>query len=368
MILFLYIFILLLNLICVISNNKNKIVLLLSVIAMIVIMGGNNINSDFEAYKYFYERQTYPSSMEPGFVFVAKLFSQLGIEYQLFTTVVFSIGIIGLTLLAVKKTNIPHFVIIMYMLTMIFLDTVQIRQFIVYVLFAIALNELSLGRKKRYTIIILLGGLFQYTILVYLPLVLVDINKERSRRFIRSFVVTVFVLCVFVFVAGNRIPYIDIIMARFIDSSKIVYFTSRTRFGFLKYFVFQFVSMYLIAVEREYLIEYGMDEIKQYAKATYIAIMYTCVVMPLLMLNNNFYRFFRFGIIPISICTAEIIYDMKCVRKEKGEGRMIHVTNKLRGRYKEFVFLVFLFIICYGLLMQSTNVAKEVIYNNILLS
>ena len=171
MILFLYIFILLLNLICVISNNKNKIVLLLSVIAMIVIMGGNNINSDFEAYKYFYERQTYPSSMEPGFVFVAKLFSQLGIEYQLFTTVVFSIGIIGLTLLAVKKTNIPHFVIIMYMLTMIFLDTVQIRQFIVYVLFAIALNELSLGRKKRYTIIILLGGLFPYTILVYLPLV-----------------------------------------------------------------------------------------------------------------------------------------------------------------------------------------------------
>lgn len=358
-----YIFTLLLNVFMSCIGKRSKIVVIVSSFAMFLIMGGNNYNSDYALYQRFYSMNAYPSSMEFGYVWIAKQISSLGLNYQTFVQLLIAVSIILMLLVASKYTEDLHTFIFLYMSTMMFLDVTQVRQFVAYIFVTIALIMHSKGYKLRFLLSLLIGTLFHITTIVYIPIVFLNASRVSSRKFIRVFFGTILFLCVFVFIGGNRIPWLTMLMSKYLDSQKMVYFSTSARFGFIKYFSFQIACIYFASIMRKYISNGNNEAMKSFSNTVYVAILYSSVAMPLVMLNSNFYRFFKFGLIGLFICACYVL-DALRNRTKCGEPARIMISRRVHGDLRLFSLFILFFTIVFTVLMQSHENAFEVISNN----
>lgn len=356
------------NIILVMLRKNSKIALLLTMAGQALLMCGNNMNADYSGYLYFYKNQNYASSMEPGYVWLSKLAFGLGLDYQTFTMILLLITIVILYILTFSLSDNAHLVSLLYLSTMMFLDVVQVRQFVAYIIMAYALLLYSKGKRILYCLLILFGSLFQITILVYLPLLFLNIKRVSSKRFIKVFFAGILLVCILVFVSGSRLELIGNLMSRVIDADKMIYFQTRTRYGFLKYFAFQFLCIYIAWIVQQYYLKKDVDQNKKnYVNAMYICILYSSVAMPLVMLNNNFYRFFKFGLIPLFICLSYLMIDTRLADRDSIDSK-IPLTKRCVGSTNFYVVICIVLIFGFSLLMQSSSVVTEVLENNMFLT
>ena len=368
MIIVIYFTLIILNSFLAMLRKNSKSALLLTICGQSLLMCGNNMNADYLGYLYFYTNQNYAGSMEIGYKWLSKLAYGLGLDYQTFNMIILLVGIIFLYVLAYSLSENVHLVSVLYLSTMVFLDVVQVRQFIVYIIMAYALVVYSRKKRILYCLLIILGSLFQVTILVYLPLLFLNIDRVWSKKFIKIFLVIISLVCVVVFISSSQLNFIGDIMSRFVGSDKMIYFQTRTRYGFLKYFAFQFLCIYIAWIIQKY---YSNKEVesnkKNLVNTMYICILYSSIAMPLIMLNNNFYRYFKFGLIPLFICLSYLMIDTQKSNRNSIESKIPLTKRYVVNSGIHFVICGAL-ILSFSILMQSYEVVKEVFDNNMFLN
>ena len=132
MLLILYILIVIINFMYIILKKKNNMLIYLSFFLIFFILLGNSKIPDYSIYDGNYIGNTSRDYIiqEYGYNFLVKLGRTLSLSYYNFKalTILFSLCIINIVLSKLKGNK--HFFIFFYMISNIFLDSVQARMFI----------------------------------------------------------------------------------------------------------------------------------------------------------------------------------------------------------------------------------------------
>lgn len=354
----LYIAILVINLLFSANKKKNYFVLILTVTFIAIMMGCNTYTTDYPGYEIVYNTGNSKSTFEIGFNLANKLCKSIGFTYQQFLFIYELCGIIiGLT--AVKRiTDNYHYVLAMYLMTAVFMDTCQIRNYMAYMILSLALTYLSEKRNLIYEILVVMACLFHISSVpfVLLPLFIRILNSKKY--WMKLYVVVISILCMVVFINGNRIPGLYNLMNLFLDKEKInTYFTTHTRLGFLLFFLGYFSLMFIAHISTKEIEHSPLVDVKivDYGNVIYALVMFASFALPLVMLNSEFLRYFRFIIFPIIILMA-------CIVKTKKR----NIKSKLSIVITRYDIVTYIMVISYSIVFQHYRVAGEVFNNNLI--
>lgn len=125
--------IILLNLVCLFTEKKNKLVIFLSVISLSILFAGNNYNADYEAYLLNYELlQTGSSYFKFDILFngIMILGQLVELKYNdlLMVLCLVAFGVL-FTYMGKRYNEHVHLVILFYILYSFFIDVIQVANF-----------------------------------------------------------------------------------------------------------------------------------------------------------------------------------------------------------------------------------------------
>lgn len=370
MLIFFYLSLIAINFFLFITNKKSKMVSIFSTVFIFLLMQGNSYNADYKNYEFFYLNQSFPHSIEKGFVAVSNWFSSQNLNYNIFLLFLFIILFILSIYILHKYIKNYNFLIVCYSSYLMFFDTVQIRFFIVEIAYLYLLYFLSENKKMYFVVTILIASMFHRTILVYLPLYLIFFLKKRKSKSILKYLFCVIILfCFIIFLNGNKVPFIDDIIKLILDDSsqKNIYFETVTRLGFILTFICYFVNVFISKIAYDFTRKSFNSSIYnkyvKFSRIVYLANLFSCFTLPLLMLNNNFLRFVRINNLPIYIqiaITLTIIQNMP-----EFNDVHINITNRFFIKENTYKFFLIMYILIWVLLGMDWSVFYDILSNNL---
>lgn len=305
-----------LNFIVAHFNKESKLIGFLTLLFIWMLLAGNTSNLDMGNYINYYNNSVttkYNETIEVGYLFLQKVGNALGLDYTRFK--LFSI-IPCLILIhsTIKKfsTNY-HYVYFFYMLYVMFMDAVQIRNFMAISIVIYSIRFLmEFGKKNvlKYVISILIATSIHTSSFIYI--LLIFINGRMKKTLIKIVVGATFVLCIITFLNDNQIPLINNIL-QVIDYEKVnVYLSTSTRFGFLYPFFLHILNFIVILWARNIMKNFILKHNKLNGNIKYMNFInlvfwinfLAFMFFPLYMMNLNFYRLTRnFIIINLIACS-----------------------------------------------------------------
>lgn len=354
----LYIAILCINFYCIVRGKNNRVILLISFVFLMVMMGCNTYTSDYPGYEKYYNTNEFPGSFEIGYKLIAKVLHFFGFSYQQFLFFYELFGILIGYVSVRRVTDNYHYVVLLYLMTAVFMDTNEVRQFLAYMFVALALTYLSEKKLLCYEFIIILACMFHISALPFVLLPAFIRFMDGQKSMMEVYLLLLCVSCVLIFINGNEIPGLYEIMQVFLDESKLqAYFTTKVNFGFILFFFGHFINILLTYWSLNVLkcLDDMREEIVRYGNIVFAFVMYTSFAMPLNMLNSEFLRYFRFNIFPIIILIAAIM--------EKKRSLICKRNNIVFVQY-DVSILTLLF--SYSIVFQHYRVMVEVFENNLI--
>lgn len=302
-----------LNLIATIRNWKTRLFEWLYIGMIIILMGGNNQNADYQTYKWLYDAKI--SYGEPGYRIVTWLGSTLGISYDWFRLILVSVGILVLHAGIRHLTDHSAEFMALYFIYPFFLDLIQIRNFIMMTLVVYASHFLL--KKTYYNVLlallfILIGASFQSLGLLFIlvvPLFLFD-NHQLCKLFI---IVFVFICSVMIMV-----PQISSGILNMLTSLKIPglehlaeYFVQKVRYGYMPFWIFSIFNICWTYFSLRYLTEKQLatSEQRKIILLAFNFIAVGIVTMPFYTFEFSFARALR-DIAPFTFITFLNTKDM----------------------------------------------------------
>lgn len=308
MILTLFILIILMNLFCMIVSKTSKVVLFLTILFLAVSMSGNTANPDYAGYLLYYDNPKIQNSFETGYKVLSYAFHAMGVNYNVFLLIIFLILLISLMMLAIRLKANPHVIFFLYMFFLVFWDMTQIRFFVMWVLYYASLYYYAKDRKGVSALFFVLSLLFQRSVVIFLFGLLLE-KIIKNKRALIIYLTIIGIMCLITFGNGNKIPGI-IQMADFLLKnypSKLVHFSTVTRWGFLTVYAVQFLNCLLINICKKYLSDNkeNLSSIQlSFVHVIEISNLVSFVALPLGMMNSNFTRYIRINIFGVYILIA----------------------------------------------------------------
>lgn len=323
------------NIICVITNCKSKILNIVSFLTLMFVFGGNTANADYA----IYEREYYliGGTFENGYELLTQMTLSIGLTYNqfLFLTGIVMYGIVFYVYSKYSKNYAVFYTI--YFSVFLFYDIIQMRNYMCMVFLMLACNCLVANKRVKAFLIILIAAQFQMLAYIYLPLVFLDLEKKQTKRVYEIAVVLIFAACILIFINGNEIPFLDSIFSAVVggdDSIKMYYLSNKVRLGFLLSFALQFMNVGLVyfanLIARK--VDGLEDHKRKFLNVCFSINLYGFIAFPMVMINHNFYRIFR-NLCVLDMIAAAIIFDVFA-----RNGRY-----KLTGKNMKFVG----YMICY---------------------
>lgn len=370
------------NVLCFIANRKSRIIEILTLLTMIVALGGFAANTgDHIAYKQAYEAHTY-GNFEIGYEFFVRICSDyLGMSYHAFLTIVAII--VFLQIAYIGKQYARNGVSLVFLFGFPYLLLMTAIRFALGTSFLITGIYLFTKKKHLGAIVFLLLACVFHTSFIVLALMIVFINKsehgilkEKSRKsYLLLAGIALFVSVIFlVFKTTILKPLIPILLERFpVYSGKILaYLTTSTNKGFLLFWGFQIANIagvnYSYKVLSEYRSKLGESQTSDDSfackwKYAYITkcLNLACVwLFPILIINTVFYRYFIVVYIINSILYAITIEVL--LQKEQLGAISIFTTNK--AIYK-LILISIMLIVQTGIYFGIDSFTLSAIANNI---
>jgi hypothetical protein len=253
-----YLFIIILNLIFAFRKNSSKVVAILSLLAIILFIGGAgpqyntfNHSRDYVNYEIVYgqiENVNITDSIQVGYTILMKIGNLISLDFFTFRLIVMVICVILLYKLVIKRYSYnSNLIILMYMLYPMIIDSEHFRNFIAMTIFLISikfLEEKSFVGNIKFLFIILLASSFHTAFLLYAFLVFAHTrDRNRLAKLIAFFTITLSAVAIF---NNNQIPLLNLII-NFVDDDKINrYLNLRTNLGFLIPMSLHFSSIVLL--------------------------------------------------------------------------------------------------------------------------
>ena len=253
-----YFFVIFLNLIFAFRNKQSKIVVILSLLAIIMFIGGAgpeysyfNHSRDYLNYQFNYERVEsigITDNPQMGFTLLMKLGNLLNLDFFKFRLIVITVCLILLYKLVIKRYSYnSNFIILMYMLYPMIIDSEHLRNFIAMTIFLISIRFLekkSFVNNVKFLIMILLATSFHIAFFLYVFLVFAH-TKDRNRLAKVIAILTV-VLTTITILNNNQMLFVGLLLNIVEDDKVIGYLTSRTNLGFLIPIVLHCSSIILV--------------------------------------------------------------------------------------------------------------------------
>lgn len=324
-------------------------------------MGLNTFTDDYPIYEYHYKLND-TATFEIGYLFFQNMFHKFGIEYDVFKFFLTLAGIIIGIIAVGKSTSNYHIVILGYTVTSIFLDTDEVRQFVAYMCYALAFACLTDEKKGKlkYTIWILFGATIQKSAIALVLFPFLFSGLKNRTRLLRIYFTIIGLFCILILFNGNRIPFLSQLSLIFLDSSKLMYFESATRFGWLLPFSGYFMNLYIAKMGvKDALLnpEYYSERETKLIENLYDCILYTAFALPLCMINLEFERYVKFNIITCLMVVA-IVYG-RSIKSYQPISKNSIVLDKFNG-------ILILYITSYEIFFQHYRVLGQVLENNVI--
>ena len=269
---------LVLNMVSVFIKKNVKLFAYIMLLFMWIVFWGNTKNPDYETYNRLYSNIQSGASVfntseaEIGYQILMKIGALLGLSYKMFISIV-SLCCYALIHSTVKRfcTNY-NYIYVLYFIFPFFLDVVQIRNFIVMSLFIYAVRYLFDNTKRsqmKYILIIFLGSLIHYSLLLFLPMILISFDSRKN--LIRIISVTSVFGSLIILLNNKEIPFIKQIASFVFDSNKVLFwFDSKTNWGFLLFWFMQTCSFLIMWYTKVSIIKYYKKDINQMNDPLYI--------------------------------------------------------------------------------------------------
>lgn len=284
------------NLIYGFLNKKNKIISFFSYFIIILLMSLNTNGPDVGNYLYDYNLNQNGQVIiaETGYNFIRYFFSNT-LKLDFFAFHLF----ISLFCIFLMRSTVSYMhanencVIGLFMSYLFFIDTIQIRNFIIEAIFVYAVRFLFVDKKfntLKYIGCILIAFLFHKIALVYLVLLII---KFKSFKPLIKVIFSISVIA-FVFFAISRSTLKNlIIFVTQLFGLKSSYSFSETRYSFIPIVLLYFAELFVIVYFKKHIMNEKNSRENSFLNCLINIQMILSATLSLLLINMNFYRIIR---------------------------------------------------------------------------
>ena len=154
------------------------------------------------------------------------------------------------------------------------------------------------------------------SMLAFIAIPLLYVDNKKNFKTIKVFVVSMFVFCLYLVINGKNLPFMEqISKIPFLAHKFDKYFVTKTRWGFVLPLGLQVINMVVA-----FILMNALDRIKkiskekkdtkvEFCKVCYWVILYSSFALPLIMLHEEFIRYFRNCNILIYIMAAIVLFE-----------------------------------------------------------
>ena len=303
MIFLLYFLVLFLNLYFFLINKKNNSIVIISFLVIGRFLLGTPEIADYAVYEGHYNNPDYRLYYigEKGYNFFEKIGQYFSISYIEFRLLIIGIILVLLFIILLFLKVNSHYFLFFYMVSNMFIDIAQIRLLFGLPFFVLGIIAL-LRKKKCISFIFIFISLSIHTLYLFLSLFLVLFIFEKKNAKIIFFIeVILFLVLIILFLKP------EIINLLLIPNNIVIkinqYLKNRTGYSFILVLIYYF---YTSIIYKKYLkIE---NDLTIFMKKI---IKYLYSILPIFLINLNFYRIFRIFLIITIIIFSKEYYQIK---------------------------------------------------------
>lgn len=344
-------------LIMALINRKSKLICTCLFILMLILMGFNYNNADYNMYNVLFIKYGISdilSNTEILFQLLCKLFYNINNKYQFFLVFYSAFGLLLMYITIRKESKNPALVAILYFLFSFFLDSIQIRHFMASAIVCYGLTYLLKDNctKKdliRYLMLNIIAIGFHYMAIFYLLFLLVPkLSSKNLKNTLLKIVLPTFIFSIII----NSKIFIKL-LTLIIPISKVdAYFLSGdwkvNKIATIIIILIQFIPLIILWFSKKY---FGNNN--TILKKTIIMNILLIIVVPFYFYTVEFGRIFR-GIVII-----DYIALTNLINKENKQNNLVLLILSI-------LLAVFLFILLIiGMGIYDSTVAS-ILGNNII--
>lgn len=303
-----YIFVLGVNILFAVAKKDSSFVQILTLCFVCALFVGSRDTFDLDNYIQMYERDLIQlRGLQLLYWELMDLCQQIGLNFYQFRLVISAISLSLFYFFIRKTSQNPHIVLLVYLLYPVFMDDIQIRNFVSTSLLCVGIYYL-LEEKKNwkvvYSIFVLLAMLNHVLFLIYL----IFLIQLKKKEFASLYVVFFCILTIFLVFNKDKLGFIYSIMA-FIDADKSeIYAQSTTRFGALMFVAYQLITLFIYKrLIRRVSHHVYPEKIYKYTHIMYRLNVLISICLPLIVIDFNFYRLMRSIFMINIICFTNIL-------------------------------------------------------------
>lgn len=336
-VLVIYIILIFANLLLFKGNKHSRFVEYLTLLFLLIIMGGNTMCADYAEYEDWYETQDYPIIMEPGYIMVTYYFSSMGFSFVQFRLLYYSVFFIIVLIALARILSNCHLILLFYLLFSFIIDTIQIRNTMAIAFLLLAITYLAEGKKNIFFIYIVMSVMFHYSFAIYSFLLFYkQLIRAMEKHPVIIFSIT-FLLCVAA-LAGSSFSIITNIVSVLWGDTKVQYFSAR---ALNLVFLLLPLSTYVVTKRSRYVVVSSNISCyhKNFADIVFALSILFILLMPILVFSYDFSRMIKnIGI--------EVVTLVSLVFMLKRGNIMASISNNYWFRYKmSFLFFLLLWLI-----------------------
>lgn len=350
-------------------KKNSKITFYALLLWMWILFAFNNMNADYEMYKMLYDNgENYSAfhNFEPIFKQLYIIGNNLNIPYETFIAIYSLIGLLILSIAIRKSTKNFSFALACYFLFPFFIDIVQIRHFMAFVILTYAFQYLGKTTKKdiiKYYILNIIAIGFHSASLVFLILPIIQLIPMK--KLIIGITAIDIILIVFA-----RLNILPALIAKIVTGEKYVLYFSGTQWqnGLNGIFVFGTVQIGVLVIL--YLVRklWNMQKIKNIDninqeemnirerkfEAVFKSNIFLLIIIPFYYYLVELARIFR-----IILLTDYIVIGNSITKKSIYNNMYIKIITII------IIIILFIFLILYVGILDKTVIS--ILSNNYIL-
>lgn len=275
-----------------------KIILVVTIGALIVIFAGNIATVDQAAYNDIYMGMIPSGYFEKGYQMLCSISRSIGIDYKLFKLIISGMAIFLLKKAFSVDSKVWSTAISIWALTSFWHDAEQSRFTMAYIVVLYAfkyLNAADWKSQMKYCLCILLAGQLHTAAYIYFVLVLLFTRNKNGVIFFIDFLAISFSL--FVAINGNDMSFVGDVLYKITKYERIrMWFNFKTNFGYLGVLLLQ-ILLHALLYYAKTILGNSQAENKFYEKKI-VGLAFDVnallfVALPLYMVSTDFIRIIR---------------------------------------------------------------------------
>lgn len=286
-----------------IFRDKNGLILFIYILGLAIVMGLNTSNADFD----MYERQYYSSvyfenawfdyveaiksgySKDSGFAFLNSIFALNGIGYVLFHFIMCGIGLGTIWYVSAKKVKSISFIFLLYIMYPLFMDIIQVRNFMVEICLLFGIHLLSTNRTYKVAIyigLLLVAGTFHSMGFVYVLFIPFYYILKSRRAWVTNIFIGLGLLVPLLFgkIKSSLFDIAAILMGNDVTAHYVLYVESNDmKYGYLAVYGY-IVVMLLILQYMNNIIQKSTNitfSQKRFSDIVYSLYLFCCCLLPI---------------------------------------------------------------------------------------